>query len=51
MVHDDFMLIINELKQGIVIAQDVHDEVSADLFISTSAALEKHAWMLRFYLD
>lgn len=50
MVHDDFMLIVNELKQGIVIAQDVNDEVSADLFISTSAALEKHAWMLRFYL-
>lgn len=51
MVHDDFMLLVKELQEGIVIAQDVNDEVSADLFISTSAALEKHAWMLRFYLD
>ena len=50
MVHDDFMLLVKELQEGIVIAQDVNDEVSADLFISTSAALEKHAWMLRFYL-
>lgn len=51
MVHDDFMLIAAELKEGVVIAQDVNDEATADLFISTIDALEKHAWMLRFYLN
>lgn len=51
MVHDDFSLIVAELREGIVIAQDLGDEVSADLFISTSATLEKHVWMLRFYLN
>ncbi|VEU80240.1 Dps family protein [Haploplasma axanthum] len=51
MIHDDFVLIADELKQGIVIAQDLHDETTADLFISTVGKLEKHAWMLKFYLS
>ncbi|MDY0277579.1 MAG: DNA starvation/stationary phase protection protein [Acholeplasma sp.] len=51
MIHDDFILITDELKEGIVLAQDQKDEATADLFISTIATLEKHAWMLRFYLD
>lgn len=51
MVHDDFILITDELKEGIVIAQDLGDESTADLFISTISKLEKHAWMLRFYLS
>ncbi|HHW79811.1 MAG TPA: DNA starvation/stationary phase protection protein [Acholeplasmataceae bacterium] len=49
-VLNDFETIIDELKSGVKIAQDVDDEQSADLFISTTAALEKHSWMLRFAL-
>ena len=48
-VHDDFILIAKELEEGVHIAQEQNDEATADLFISTIAALEKHAWMLRFY--
>lgn len=49
-VLNDFTTIINELKEGVELAQDVNDEQTADLFISTTAALEKHAWMLKFSL-
>ena len=48
-VHDDFILITKELEEGVHIAQEQNDEATADLFISTIAQLEKHAWMLRFY--
>lgn len=51
MVRDDFALIVTELKQGVVLATDIEDEATADLFISTIAALEKHVWMLNFYLE
>lgn len=50
MVMNDFKIIIAELKEGIVISQDLNDEVTADLFIGTIASLEKHVWMLEFYL-
>lgn len=50
-VLNDFNIIIAELKEGVVIAQDVNDEQTADLFISTTAALEKHTWMLKFALE
>lgn len=49
MVHDDFILITKELNEGVLVAQEVNDEATADLLISTIATLEKHAWMLRFY--
>lgn len=47
-VLDDFQQIVNELKEGIPLAQDIEDEATADLFISTIASLEKHIWMLKF---
>lgn len=50
-VLNDFETIIKDLKEGVKIAQNIDDEQSADLFISTTAALEKHAWMLRFSLN
>lgn len=49
-IHADFMQIANELTLGIKIAGDIEDEVTVDLFVSTAAELEKHAWMLKFYL-
>lgn len=50
-VYNDFKLIVVELKEGMVIAGEVGDEVTIDLLVSTSAVLEKHAWMLKFFLD
>lgn len=49
-VLQDFNTIIAELKEGVAIAQELGDEESADLMISTTAALEKHTWMLKFSL-
>ena len=50
-VLNDFTLISKELMEGVEIAQKLGDEVTADLFISTASSLEKHAWMLRFFLN
>lgn len=50
-VLDDFNLIITELQEGMVIAGDLEDEETLDLFVSTSAVLQKHTWMLKFSLD
>lgn len=49
MVHDDFNLIIDELKEGIVLAQEINDEATVDLFVTTISQLEKHVWMLSAY--
>ena len=50
MVRDDFTIIVDELKQGVEIAENIGDDVTADLFINTMSVLEKHVWMLDFYL-
>ena len=50
-VLNDFETIIKELKDGVKISQAIDDEQTADLFISTTAALEKHVWMLKFTLE
>lgn len=47
----DFLHIAENLKAIIDVAQGLGDEVTADLCISTIAAFEKHAWMLKFYLN
>lgn len=49
-VIDDFKLLVAEFKEGIVLAQEVDDEATADLFIGAIASFEKHVWMLEFTL-
>lgn len=49
-ILDDFKLIALELKETLKIAQDLEDEVTADLIISTLSSFEKHIWMLNFTL-
>lgn len=49
-ILDDFKLIALELKETLKIAQDLDDEVTADLIISTLSSFEKHIWMLNFTL-
>ncbi|MFX3632507.1 MAG: Dps family protein [Candidatus Pristimantibacillus sp.] len=42
----DFTTIIGELKQGMEIAQEDHDETTADMLLAIHTTLEKHVWML-----
>ncbi|MCD8562028.1 MAG: DNA starvation/stationary phase protection protein [Acholeplasmataceae bacterium] len=49
-ILDDFKLIALELKEALKISQDLGDEVTADLLISTLSSFEKHIWMLSFTL-
>lgn len=49
-VLDDFKLLTVELKEVLKLAQDLGDEVTADLVIGTLSSFEKHIWMLTFTL-
>ncbi|MBU1143963.1 MAG: DNA starvation/stationary phase protection protein [Firmicutes bacterium] len=49
-VLDDFKLLVVELKEVLKLAQDLGDEVTADLVIGTLSSFEKHIWMLTFTL-
>ena len=49
-ILDDFKLLVVELKEVLKVAQDLEDEVTADLIITTLASFEKHIWMLSFTL-
>ncbi len=49
-ILDDFKLIAIELKEALKISQNLGDEVTADLLISTLSSFEKHIWMLSFTL-
>lgn len=46
-VLKDFEIVVTELVQGIKVANDVGDDVTADLFVGISKDLQKQAWMLR----
>lgn len=41
----DFKLLCLELKQLVVISNDLKDDQTADLLIQTVASFEKHVWM------
>ncbi len=47
-VINDLKLLTIEFKEAIVLAQEVEDEGTADLFIGATANLEKHIWMLSY---
>jgi len=46
----DFQTLINGLRAGIELAQEVGDEVTADMAIGSLKNLEKYVWMLDAYL-
>lgn len=50
-VVSDFKQIIGELKEGISIAEEAGDDVTADMFTAFQEKLEKHVWMLNAYLS
>lgn len=43
---EDFKLVDKELKETIKVAQELEDEVTADLLIGMSASFQKHIWFL-----
>ncbi|MBO8164548.1 MAG: DNA starvation/stationary phase protection protein [Brevibacillus sp.] len=49
-IANDFGTIIDELKQGISIAEDQNDQATADILIGMRSSLEKHRWMLTSFL-
>ncbi len=49
-VISDFKLLEKEMTEGIKLAQDLSDEVTADILIGMVADLQKHLWMLKSVL-
>jgi starvation-inducible DNA-binding protein len=45
-ILNDIKLINTELKELLLVAQELGDEVTADLLIGTMASFDKHIWML-----
>jgi starvation-inducible DNA-binding protein len=49
-VVNDFTTLINELTEGMEIAEKAGDDTTADMLLSIHASLEKHRWMLKSFL-
>ena len=47
---DDFSTVSKELKDGIEVAEQNKDQVTADQLLGIVASLEKHNWMLNSFL-
>ncbi|HHW89417.1 MAG TPA: DNA starvation/stationary phase protection protein [Clostridiales bacterium] len=50
-IVQDFETVNAELAEGIKVAADASDEVTVDLFVTISKALQKNIWMLKTLLD
>ncbi|WP_134683090.1 Dps family protein [Brevibacillus migulae] len=48
-VHD-FGIMIQELKDGMKLAEEVDDETTGDMLLAIHSSLEKHVWMLQSFL-
>jgi starvation-inducible DNA-binding protein len=46
----DYTTMIEELKEGMDIAEQSNDETTGDMLLAIHSSLEKHVWMLRAYL-
>lgn len=49
-IVDDFTILIDELKEGMEIAEKAGDESTSDMFLAIHTSLEKHNWMLKAFL-
>lgn len=45
-ISHDFEQMIKELKEGIMLADESGDKITADMLLSIQQSLEKHHWML-----
>ncbi|MGK0537322.1 ferritin-like domain-containing protein, partial [Bacillus sp. 'calajunan'] len=50
-IMKDYEMMLVELKKGMEIAQNTDDEMTSDLLLGIYTELEKHAWMLRAFLN
>ncbi|MGD8190949.1 Dps family protein [Brevibacillus ginsengisoli] len=46
----DFSQLIQELKEGMSIADQADDETTGDMLLAIHSSLEKHVWMLKSFL-
>lgn len=46
----DYRMLAQEMQQGVDIAEQTGDVVTADLFTGLAASFDKQAWLLRSYL-
>ncbi|MDG4656252.1 DNA starvation/stationary phase protection protein [Ectobacillus antri] len=46
----DFSALIQELRQGMDVANEANDETTADMLLAIHTSLEKHVWMLNAFL-
>jgi starvation-inducible DNA-binding protein len=46
----DFETMIQELKKGMQVADEVGDETTGDMLLGIHQSLEKHVWMLKSFL-
>lgn len=50
-IVSDFETMIEELKEGMQVADEVGDEITGDMLLGIHQSLEKHVWMLKSFLD
>jgi starvation-inducible DNA-binding protein len=50
-IANDFNTTIEELKQGIEIANNANDDSTADMLTGIRTSVEKHLWMLNSFLS
>lgn len=49
-IVEDFTIMIQELRQGMQLAEEADDETTGDMLLAIHSSLEKHVWMLKAYL-
>lgn len=50
-IQSDFSTMIDELKEGIQLAEEENDEGTGDMLLSIQQDLEKHVWMFQAFLS
>jgi starvation-inducible DNA-binding protein len=49
-IANDFSTLIDELKEGMEIADQAGDETTGDMLLAIHQSVEKHNWMLHAFL-
>lgn len=49
-VIEDFTILTQELKAGMLACEEVQDETTSDMLLAIQTSLEKHRWMLQSFL-
>lgn len=49
-LYDDFSKVVDELQEGIEIAEKEEDAATADMLTGVKKSLRKHMWMFKAYL-